>query len=67
MICKLENLVIEFIHILQQQKKEKEFLVFTFLHTIATKQEKLASFEHFFACCSNKKKEISSLDFIFGG
>jgi hypothetical protein len=35
--------VIELIHILQQQKKEKEFVVFTFLHTIATKQEKLAS------------------------
>jgi hypothetical protein len=44
MICKLENLVIDFIQILQQQKKEKEFLVFIFLHTITTKQEKLASF-----------------------
>jgi hypothetical protein len=33
---------------LQQQKKEKEFVVFTFLHTIATKQEKLASLWTFF-------------------
>ncbi len=42
------NSVIELIHILQQQKKEKEFVVFTFLHTIATKQEKLASLWTFF-------------------
>jgi hypothetical protein len=34
----------DFIQISQQQKKEKDFSLFTFLHTIATKQEKSASF-----------------------
>jgi hypothetical protein len=61
MMCKVENLVIDFIHILQQQKKEKEFLVFTFLHTIATKQEKSAILKIFSHVVPTKKKEISSL------